>query len=292
MVSYGMNRLQEGSQGAWLGILANLALALMKGLVGVMAGSKAMLADALHSATDLTGSLVTLVAFRVANKPPDDCHPYGHVKAESLAEKIIGLILIITGINVAWMSVQGIVNWDTTTIPGATALYAALLSILVKEGMFQYKIRLGRKLQSVALMANAWEHRSDAYTSIATFIGIGGARLGYPVLDPIAGLVVALIVVRIGIKLVINAMAGLMDKVPDPNLRRQVADLAAKIDGVKQVGQVWLRPMGDFILAELTIGVSNALNVGEGHQVAAAVRDAILYNHEKIIRVFIHVNPL
>lgn len=292
MTTGGEQRLLEGSRGAWWGIGGNFILAILKGFVGIIAGSKAMLADSLHSATDLVGSLVTLVAFRIGNKPPDACHPYGHGKAESLAGKIIGIMLILSGINVAWLSMKGIVSWRTIEIPGVLALYAAVISLVVKESMFQYKIRLGKRLQSTAIMANAWEHRSDAYTSVAALIGISGARLGYPVLDPLAGFIVALVVVWVGIQLMTKAIAELMDKVPDPNLVNEVASLAANVDGVQKVERVWLRPMGAFVFAELTIGVASNLSVKEGHRISTCVRDLVLSKEESIVRVFIHVNPL
>ncbi|HHW92131.1 MAG TPA: cation transporter, partial [Firmicutes bacterium] len=247
-------RLREGSRGAWIGIIGNLGLAAVKGAAGVIAGSTAMVADALHSLADLTGSLIVLVAFRFANQPADQCHPYGHGKAESLATTLVGLILIFTGIGVGWSSLRGIFL-GSLSAPGILALYMAVVSIVIKEGMYQYKIRLGKKLSSPALIASAWEHRSDALTSIAALIGIGGARIGYPIMDPLAAAVVSLAVVRIGAGIGRDGLAQLMDRVPEQAVLVQLGELAAGVKGVEEVQKVWLRSMGSYLLVDITIAV-------------------------------------
>lgn len=283
-------RLREGSRGAWMGIIGNLGLAALKGIAGVVAGSTAMVADAFHSLADLTGSVIVLVAFRFANQPADQCHPYGHGKAESLAAALVGLILVFIGAGVGWSALKGI--WaGTEAVPGLIALYMAIISIVIKEGMFQYKIRLGKKLRSPALIASAWEHRSDAYTSVAALMGIGGARLGYPIMDPLAGAVVSLAVIKIGIDIGREGIAQLMDRVPEQAVLAQLEDLAASVEGVEGVQKIWVRSMGSYLLVDITIAVRGTATVREGHDVAVAVRDAIRRHHKDVLRVFVHVDP-
>jgi len=283
-------RLREGSRGAWIGIIGNLGLAALKGVAGVLAGSTAMVADAFHSLADLAGSLIVLVAFRYANQPADQCHPYGHGKAESVAATLVGMILIFIGAGVGWTALKGI--WlGTDTVPGLLALYMAVVSIVLKEGMFQYKIRLGKKLASPALIASAWEHRSDAYTSVAALIGIGGARLGYPLMDPLAGAVVSLAVMKIGLEIGRDGLAQLMDRVPEQAVLERLEELAAAVEGVEEVQRVWARSMGSYLLVDITIAVRGTATVREGHDVAVAVRDALRKGHKDVLRVFVHVNP-
>lgn len=277
-------------RGAWLGILGNVGLALLKGLVGYLAGSRAMVADALHSAADLVGSFVVLVALRVANQPADWDHPYGHGKAESLAAAAVGLVLLATALAVTVAAVRDMAAGEAG-VPGVAAVYVAAISLVIKEGMFQYKVRLARRWNSPALLANAWEHRSDAFSSAAALVGIAGARMGYPFMDPLAAVVVALMVGRMGYLMVRDAVWQLMDSLPDEEIRREMLEAAAAVPGVHQVQRVLVRPMGAYLLADVTIAVSARMNVAQGHEVAARVGRAIQEQRGDVMRVMVHVNP-
>ncbi len=283
-------RGKESMRGAWLGILGNVGLALLKGMVGYLAGSRAMVADALHSAADLVGSFVVLIALRVANQPADWDHPYGHGKAESLAAAAVGLVLLTTALAVMVASGRDMAA-GASGIPGVAAVYVAGVSVVIKEAMFQYKVRLARRWNSPALHANAWEHRSDAFSSAAALVGIAGARMGYPFMDPLAAVVVALMVGRMGYLMVRDAVWQLMDRLPDEEVRWEMVEAAAAVNGVQQVQRILVRTMGGYLLADVTIAVPSRMNVAQGHDVAAQVRQSIQNRRDDVMRVMVHVNP-
>ena len=170
-------RFKKAEFAAWVGIVGNLILAALKAVVGYISGSKALIADAAHSASDVAGSFAVLIGLKAAKKPPDEDHPYGHGKAEPIAAIIVSILLILVGIEIGIRSAQTMYD-GVETAPHWYAIVMVLVSILIKEVLFQYKYRLGKKLNSQALLANAWEHRSDAYSSLAALVGIGGALLG------------------------------------------------------------------------------------------------------------------
>ena len=206
-----MNCLRENTRSiivaTWVGIIVNTLLAILKGIGGVLSGSKALLADALHSASDIVGSIVILFAVKVAVKPPDEEHPYGHGKAENVGSIIIALLLIVVGIEISISSAK-VFFGELPTAPGKLALIIIIISILVKEALFYYKLYLGKKHSSTALISEAWHHRSDSLSSLAALIGVGAAMLGeflgwsfLVYSDAVAGIVVSIIVIKIGYQL-------------------------------------------------------------------------------------------
>src|SRR5699024_1500395 len=203
----------------WIGIIVNIILAILKAIGGFLSGSRALLADALHSASDIVSSVVILFTVKIANKPPDKEHPYGHGKAENIASIIVALLLIVVGIEISISSAK-VFFGEVPTAPSQVALIIVTISILLKEGLFQYKIRVGKKYKSTALISDAWHHRSDSLSSIAALIGIGAAMLGekwdirfliYG--DAFAGIVVSLIVIKVGYGLAKDASNVMMEKV-------------------------------------------------------------------------------
>ena len=272
-----ITRLQEGSRGAWMGIIGNLGLAALKGIAGVVAGSTAMVADAFHSLADLTGSVIVLVAFRFANLPADQCHTYGHGKAESWPRPWWACSWFYR-CRCGLECLKGNMGGDG----GRTRPYRPLHGHYIhrdKGRDVPVQNPFGKKLRSPALIASAWEHRSDAYTSVAALMGIGGARLGYPIMDPLAGAVVSLAVIKIGIDIGREGIAQLMDRVPEQAVLAQLEDLAASVEGVEGVQKIWVRSMGSYLLVDITIAVRGTATVREGHDVAVAVRDAIRRHH-------------
>ncbi|MCL6451951.1 MAG: cation diffusion facilitator family transporter [Acetobacteraceae bacterium] len=283
-------RSRQGQVGAWIGIAGNVLLAAFKLAAGVVAQSKAMVADGMHSASDILASSVVLAAMRVAGRPADRSHPYGHARAESIAAKLVAVILILAGLEILYVSVRSALA-GVSEAPGALALWAAVASIVVKEGMFQYKIRLGRRIKSQAIVANAWEHRSDAFSSLASLVGILGARLGWPLLDPVAGAVVSLFVVKMGWDLLREAIDSLMDRAAGEAMIRGIEQAAQGVPGVEEVRQVRTRALGQTALVDLEIAVSPDLKVSQGHRVADQVRDAILDQVPEVAEVLVHVDP-
>ena len=295
MVSH--ERVENSLSGARTGIIVNVFLALIKGGAGFLAGSFAMMADALHSFADIVASAVVFVGIRVASKPADDGHPYGHGKAESIASKIVAIIVMFAGLNIAYFSLRALLQADLP-VPGQAALYAALLSIVVKEALFRHTMRIGRATHCKALVANAFEHRTDALSSVAALIGIGGARLGASLgmsqlayLDPLAGIIVSVFIVRMGWHIAKEAANELMDAQADPEVTAKLQRLILAVDGVMEVHGIRVRAAGPHVFVDLEIGVNGQISVREGHDVASLVKQELLVNQEEITDVLIHVNP-
>lgn len=211
-------RFRKAEIAAIIGILGNIILAVLKGVIGSISNSRALIADAAHSASDVAGSFAVFVGLRAAKLPPDKDHPYGHGKAESIAAIIVAVLLLLVGVEIGISSGKAI--FEPIEAPGTLALYAALISIVVKEAMFRYKYRLGKKIKSDALIVNAYEHRSDVYSSIAVLIGIAGAILGskfsLPWLiyaDPIAGIFVSVLIAKMAVKLGFESIHTTLDHV-------------------------------------------------------------------------------
>lgn len=290
-------RLSKASMGAWIGIIGNIVLALMKFIAGFISGSKALIADAAHSASDIAGSFIVLLGLKVAHKAPDKDHPYGHGKAESIAAIIVSLILLYVGLEIAIASGRSIVG-GVTEAPGGIALAAIMISIVVKEAMFQYKYRLGKRLNSQALVANAWEHRSDVYSSVAAFIGVGGAMfgeyVGLPILyylDPVAGIVVALMILRMGYRLIRESVHQTMDHVLHEEDAKYLYEAIRGVKGVLSIDDLRAREHGHYLIVDLKISVNPRITVLEGHEIARRVKMMLMGRFSNIADVFVHVNP-
>jgi len=281
---------EKGERGALVSILTNLALFFFKGFAGVFGLSHAMLADALHTASDLLTSIGVLIGFRIAKQPPDVHHPYGHGRAESIMAKLVALALIIMGIKVAYDAVKVIASQEITT-PHNIALWAAIVSIFVKEALFQYTYHIGKKISSTSLMTDAWHHRTDALSSIAALIGIVGARLGVPVMDPIAAIVVAVFVIKIGFSAFHKAYDELMDaSLPEP-LMNKIHQIVCSIEGVKRIKNIKGRKLGIDILIDMTIDVESKMSVEDAHNITVKIRRKILADILNTKDVLIHVEP-
>lgn len=283
--------------GAWVGILGNIALALMKFIVGMMSNSRALIADAAHSASDIAGSFIVLIGVRAAHKPPDKDHPYGHGKAESIAAIIVSLILLYVGLEIALGSIRAIFS-GVTEAPKGIALVAILISIIVKEAMFQYKYRLGKKLNSQALIANAWEHRSDVYSSVAALVGVAAAILGHYIgfttlyyMDPVAGVVVALMILKMGYNLIRDSIHSTMDHVLHEEDSQYLYDAIRMVKGVQAIDELRAREHGHYLIVDVKISVNPKITVLEGHEIALRVKTLLLGRFANIADVFVHVNP-
>ncbi|MEQ7052256.1 cation diffusion facilitator family transporter [Paenibacillus alvei] len=291
------DRFAKAETGAWVGIIGNILLAGVKGIAGFLSGSQALIADAFHSASDVAGSFAVLVGLKAAKRPPDKDHPYGHGKAESIAAIVVSVLLLVVGIELAISAAKSIWN-GKVVVPEWYALAAIILSIVAKESMFQYKFRLGKRLSSQALIANAWEHRSDVYSSIAALAGVGGAMIGGKLgiswllyLDPIAGAVVALLVLRMGYRLVLDSIHSTMDHVLHDEDANPLIRAVQSVDGVITVDELRAREHGHYVIVDVKISVNPRLTVAEGHAVAKRVKKHLLQRFIHVADVFVHVNP-
>lgn len=281
----------------WIGIIVNIMLTILKGVGGFLSGSKALLADALHSASDIVGSVVVLFAVKIANKPPDEEHPYGHGKAENIASMIVSLLLIIVGIEISVSSIK-VFFGDVPTAPGTLALVILAISILVKELLFHYKHWLGKKYQSTALIAEAWHHRSDSLSSIAALIGVGlailGARLDIHILvygDAVAGIIVSFIVIKVGYELMKTSATVVLEKVLSNEEIEAYKDTVQSIEGVKRIDQLHARTHGSYVVIDIKISVNSNITVEKGHDIASLAKHALLDKHEEVGDVLVHINP-
>jgi cation diffusion facilitator family transporter len=290
-------RFKQAEFAAWAGIIVNIGLAIMKGTVGLLSNSKALIADAVHSASDVAGSLAVLIGLRVARMPPDEDHPYGHGKAESIAAIIVSVLLLVVGVEIGISAVKTVIH-GVTAPPKGIAIIAIIISILVKEAMFRYKYNLGKKLSSQALIANAWEHRSDVYSSIAALAGVTGALLGdvfklksLYILDPMASFFVALLLLRMGYKLVMESIHNTMDHVMHAEDAAELIATVLKTKGVITVDNLRAREHGHYVIVDVKISVNPKISVHEGHDIARIVKQQLMIRFIHISDVFIHVNP-
>ncbi|WP_246067459.1 cation diffusion facilitator family transporter [Paenibacillus koleovorans] len=301
MVSRGVNmtkqRYEQASLAAWLGIVGNLGLAVMKGIVGWFSGSKALIADAANSASDVAGSIAVLIGLRASHKPPDEDHPYGHGKAESISAIIVSVLLLLVGLEVGISSVKTIVA-GVETRPEWYALVAVIIAIIVKELLFQYNIHLGRRLSSQALIASAWDHRSDVLSSIAVLVGVLAALMGdywgQPWLyyaDPVAGLFVALLVLRMGYRLVTESIHSAIDHVLHKEDTEDMLETAQRVKGVIVVNELRAREHGHYVIVDIKICVNPKITVMEGHEIGKTVKQQLLRRFSHVSDVMIHVNP-
>ncbi|NDI33994.1 cation diffusion facilitator family transporter [Chengkuizengella sediminis] len=290
-------RFKKAEFAAWVGIVGNLILVIVKGTIGITANSKALIADAVHSASDIAGSFAVLVGLKAAKLPPDNDHPYGHGKAEPIAAIIVSLLLIIVSIEVGISAVKSIYN-GVESAPATYAIYAILFSILLKELMFQYKYRLGKKLSSQALIANAWEHRSDVFSSIAVLIGISGALIGdyfslpwMYYLDPVAGIFVAILVFIMGYRLIKESIHNTMDHVLHQEDTEGLHKTIEAVPGVLAINELRAREHGHYVIVDVKLSVNPKISVLDGHKIGKMVKKRLIKQHVNVSDVFIHVNP-
>ena len=275
---------------ALVGFSGNLALAVIKGWAGIVSNSGAMLADAVHSASDIFASIFVYVSLKIAQKPADKEHPYGHGRAEVISTLIVGGMLAAAGVEIIRAAITTI-RHGCLHAPGNLAVYAAILSIVVNELMYQFTYRAGVKTNSPSTIANAMDNRSDAFSSIAALIGIIGARLKYPVLDPVAGIVVALFIFKMSYGIAMDAVGQIMDESPGEKKIREVEKLALTVKGVRGVHGIRVRRSGAFFLVDLDMVVNPKITVEKAHDIGESLRETIRVNMDKVREVRVHIDP-
>ncbi|TVP85427.1 MAG: cation transporter [Alkalicoccus sp.] len=288
-------RSRKVQQGAWIGIGGNVVLAVLKGIVGLIADSRALVADALHSASDVVSSIAVLIGIRAAQEPPDEDHPYGHGKAETVTSIIVSVLLIVVGVEVALNAFSAM--FSPIGVPGIWAVYAALFSIVLKELMFQYKYKLGKKYRSSALIADAWHHRSDVFSSLAVLIGAGAAVAGSAAgweqavyMDPAASVVVAVMIIRMGWKLGTEAVHNTLDHVLHEEDSRWMVEEAWKVPGVMKIDELLAREHGHYVIIDIKLSVDPYITVEDGHRIGKQVKRKLMrYSYVQDVRV--HINP-
>lgn len=281
----------------WIGSVVNLLLVLLKFAAGIIGHSAAMIADAVHSLSDFITDIVVLVFVHISNKPQDKDHDYGHGKYETLATAIIGIILLIVGLGICWNGVLAIHTvWigGQLASPSILAFWAAIISIVFKELVYQYTIYVGRKVQSQPVIANAWHHRSDAFSSIGTAFGVGGAVwLGesWRVLDPIAAIIVSLFIIKVAIELLQPCIDDLTEKSLPDEVEQHISLVAEKTPGVSEVHNMRTRRIGSHFAIEMHIRMDGHLSLYEAHRKASSIEKELKEIYGKETHVGIHVEP-
>lgn len=276
-----------------VGIIGNVFLSAFKFIAGIMGNSSAMVSDAVHSLSDVFATFIAFLGVRFGRREADASHPYGHERIESLAAIVLGLILLVTGVGIGWVGLEKILagNYESLPIPGMIALVAAIVSIAVKEGMFWYTRHWARVIRSSAFEADAWHHRSDAMSSIGALVGVGGSMLGYPVLDPIASVVICLFILKQGISIIYDALKKMLDTSCGEQFEEEVRQF---VDAENQVGHIDMlrtRMFGDKVYIDMEIAIDGSMQLTDAHAIAERVHDDIEHAFPEVKHVMIHVNP-
>ncbi len=274
-------------------IIGNAILVVFKLFAGLVGHSAAMVSDAIHSASDVLSSIIVIVGVRLSGREADSDHPYGHERMECVAAIILAIILAITGGGIGMNALQSILNHDAggVVIPGLLPLIAAIVSIVTKEGMYRYTVFFARRLDSASLLASAWDHRSDAFSSIGALVGIAGARMGYPILEHIASIVICLFILKAALDIFREALDKMVDHSAGEELEEEIRQLALSQDKVGGVDLVRTREFGSRVYVDIEICCDGAMTLTESHAVAQRLHDAIEAKFDKVKHIMVHVNP-
>ena len=272
-------------------IIINLVLAGFKFVAGFVAHSGAMISDAVHSASDVLATFIVILGVKLAGRDADRDHPYGHERLECVAALILGVILAATGFGIGLSGIRKITGGEELLIPGTLALIAAVVSIVVKEAMFWYTWLAAKKIDSSALKAEAWHHRSDALSSVGSFAGILGARLGFPALDPVASVVICLFILKAAWDILADALGKMTDHACPPALVQEMAESVLSQPGVLGLDTLNTRLFGDRVYVDVEIRADGDLPLKVTHATAQAVHDALEAQFPQVKHCMVHVNP-
>ncbi len=275
-------------------IVWNVILSIFKLIAGIVGHSGAMISDAVHSASDVFSTIIVILGINIASKQSDDDHQYGHDRLECVAAILLAVVLFATGIGIGIGGINKIIEGTAgkDEIPGMIALIAAVASIVVKEGMFWYTRSAAKKINSGALMADAWHHRSDALSSVGALIGIGGARLGFPVLDPIASVIICVFIVKAAYDIFKDAIDKMVDKSCDEETEEKMRRLIEEQQGVLKVDVLRTRLFGAKMYVDIEIAADGNITLREGHEIAQGVHDKVEEEFPLVKHCMVHVNPL
>ncbi len=274
-------------------IIVNLILSVGKLAAGIFANSAAMISDAIHSASDVFSTFIVMAGVKISNKESDAEHQYGHERLECVAAIILAIVLALTGIGIGYSGIEKILhaNPEDLKIPGSLALIAALISIIVKEGMFWYTKKAADKINSGALMADAWHHRSDALSSVGSFIGILGARMGYPLLDPLASVLICIMIVYASYEIFKDAVDKMVDSSCDQPTIDTMTNLITTQKGVDHIDVLQTRKFGSRIYVDVEVSVDDNLTLLEAHTIAENIHKSIETHFSEVKHCMVHVNP-
>lgn len=274
-------------------IIVNLLLSVGKLLAGIFAHSGAMISDAIHSASDVFSTFIVIIGVNISSKEADKQHPYGHERLECVAAIVLAVVLLETGIGIGTSGVEKIIagNYNDLAVPGVLALVAAVVSIIIKEWMYWFTIAGAKKINSDALKADAWHHRSDALSSVGALIGITGARMGYPILDAVASVVICIFIVKASIDIFKDAINKMVDKSCDDETEETMRKLISSQNGVMGISLIHTRMFGPKIYVDVEIEADGNMPLHESHNIAETVHDVIEDAFPTVKHCMVHVNP-
>jgi cation diffusion facilitator family transporter len=274
-------------------IIENIVLSVAKLVVGIGAHSNAMISDAVHSVSDVFSTIVVMIGIKFASKKPDKEHPYGHERLECVTAIILAMILFVTGLGIGLTAITNILfsDYGQLSTPGIFALIAAIVSIIVKEGMFWYTRYYAKKIDSGSLMADAWHHRTDAFSSIGALVGIAGARLGFPVMDSIASLVIFLFIAKAAFDIFKDAMDKMVDHSCDEETEKAIYECVLRNENVIEIDLLKTRIFGNKIYVDVEIQADASHTLLEAHHIAETVHNDIEQSFPKVKHIMVHVNP-
>lgn len=291
------NRTTEIQRITLWGALGNIALTILKFIAGFLGGSAAMIADAVHSASDLVSDIVVIIFTRLSAQGKDKSHDYGHGKFETMATIVVSLLLFAVGVEMTVQSyekVSSVVNGATLPAPENIALWAALVSIATKELLYQWTIRVGKRISSRAVIANAWHHRTDAFSSIGSLIGIGGAILlgsEWTILDPLVGGVISIIIVIMAVRMMIPALAELTEASLPEETEMKILSIARSVDGVNDIHDLKTRQCGHYCIADFHLVVDPQMRILEAHDITVRIEERLRETFGNEMQINIHIEP-
>ena len=286
------SEMEAGQKVTVVGVFVNGLLILLKLAAGILGKSQALIADAVHSVSDLFTDAMVLIGLRIGRKAPDEGHPFGHARMETMVSAVIGLALIGTAIYLGIKSALAIyrhIEYHPTNL----ALIGAAISVVSKEGLYHYTVSTGRRIRSRLIVANAWHHRSDALSSVAVLLGVAGARIrpSWHILDSFAALLVSFFIVKVGLNILQESLREFTDRAPPPDILKRIQDHIMGVEGVLDVHDLRVRTSGGLYQAEVHVVVDGHLTVKEGHRIARAVESRLADRVEDLHSVIVHVDP-
>jgi len=287
------NNYKESMKISIISIIVNVILSTFKFIAGIIGKSSAMISDSVHSLSDVVSTIIVIIGIKFSNKKSDKTHQYGHERFESIATLFLGIILLVTALGIGYDGVLKIISGvkGKIAIPTIIALVAAILSIVIKEIMYQITKKVANKTNSSALLADAWHHRSDAFSSIGSLIGIVGANLGFPILDPIICLVICLFILKVAFDILIDSVHKLVDTSCDEKTIIEMKEFIEEIEDVLSIDLLQTRLFGSKIYVDVEISADKNKSLEESHEIAHKIHDAIENNFENVKHCMVHVNP-
>jgi len=285
-----MENMKIARKLTWVSIIGNVLLAVIKIIAGVIGNSSAMIADGIHSVSDIVTSVIAYLGVKFSSVEEDNDHQYGHEKIELVVSKILALILFGTGVMIAYNAIQVIIK-GTYIVPGYIAIYAAVISIVFKEWMYRYTLKGAKQIGSNSLKVDAWHHRTDALSSVAALIGIAGAIYGYGVLEPIASIIIAVFIGKVAVDVYIDSVKGLIDTSASEETIKKIRSVVYKVDGVLAIDLLKTRLHGNKIYVDIEIAAEGSQSLNQSHAIAKRVHDSVEENVDEVKHCMVHCNP-